>query len=85
MGGDEFILISNELAFPHFVLLLDDLQRRITGGTIYWEQLSGKITVSVGAANSVFGKLSSPWDVYREADARLYNAKERGRNCIVSS
>ena len=85
MGGDEFILISNELAFPHFVLLLDDLQRRITGGTIYWEQLSGKITVSVGAANSVFGKLSSPWDVYREADTRLYNAKEKGRNCIVSS
>lgn len=85
MGGDEFILISNELAFPHFVLLLDDLQRKISGGAIRWKDVRGKITVSVGAANSVFGNLKTPWDVYRKADERLYDAKAKGKNCIVSS
>ena len=85
MGGDEFILISNELAFPHFVLLLDDLQRKISRGTIRWEDKEGKITVSIGSANSVFSKISTPWDVYRVADERLYAAKGAGKNCIVSS
>ena len=85
MGGDEFILISNELAFPHFVMLLDDLQRKISKGTIHWEDTRGKITVSIGAANTVFSKITTPWEVYRAADERLYEAKRRGKNCIVSS
>ncbi len=85
MGGDEFILISNELAFPYFVFLLDDLQKKISSGTIYWEDLSGKITVSIGAANTVFSSLNTPWELYRKADGRLYDAKHKGKNCIVSS
>ena len=86
MGGDEFILISNELAFPHFVLVLDDLQRKISAGAVRWEDVEGKITVSIGAANNVFGnKLDTPWEVYHVADERLYAAKARGKNCIVSS
>lgn len=85
MGGDEFILISNDLAFPHFVLLLDDLQRKISGGTICWENTTGKIKVSIGAANTVFSKVNTPWDIYRAADERLYVAKRGGKNRIVSS
>ncbi|MBR4694957.1 MAG: GGDEF domain-containing protein [Selenomonadaceae bacterium] len=85
MGGDEFILISNELAFPYFVFLLDDLQKKISSGTIHWEDLAGKITVSIGAANTVFSSLNTPWELYRKADGRLYDAKHKGKNCIVSS
>ena len=85
MGGDEFILISNDLAFPHFVLLLDDLQRKISNGTIRWEDLTGQIKVSIGAANTVFSNVNTPWEVYRVADERLYVAKRGGKNRIVSS
>lgn len=85
MGGDEFILISNELAFPHFVLLLDDLQRKVSAGSIQWEDIKGQIRVSIGAANTVFSKINTPWDVYKAADERLYVAKRGGKNRIVSS
>ena len=85
MGGDEFILISNELAFPHFVLLLDDLQRKISAGFIHWEDITGQIRVSIGAANTVFSKVNTPWEIYKAADERLYVAKRGGKNKIVSS
>ncbi len=85
MGGDEFILISNDLAFPHFVLLLDDLQRKISQGTVCWEETTGQIRVSIGAANTVFSKVDTPWEIYRAADERLYVAKRGGKNRIVSS
>lgn len=85
MGGDEFILISNELAFPHFVQLLDDLQRKISAGFIHWEDITGQIRVSIGAANTVFSGVNTPWDIYKAADERLYVAKRGGKNIIVSS
>lgn len=85
MGGDEFILISNELDFPHFVMLLDDLQRMISSGTVRWEDISGKIKVSIGAANTVFSKIDTPWDLYGVADERLYEAKRAGKNKIICS
>ncbi|MBR2216474.1 MAG: GGDEF domain-containing protein [Selenomonadaceae bacterium] len=85
MGGDEFILISNELPFPLFVVLLDDLQREISAGTIRYENIAGQIKVSIGAANTVFSQIETPWDLYGVADERLYKAKAAGKNCIVSS
>ena len=85
MGGDEFILISNDLAFPHFVLLLDDLQRKVSAGIIRWEDTTGQIKVSIGAANTVFSNVHTPWEIYRAADERLYIAKRGGKNRIVSS
>lgn len=83
MGGDEFILISNELPFTAFTQLLDRLQQRISKGSIHWEDIEGSITVSIGAANSANSGLKTPWEVYRQADERLYKAKGGGKNCIV--
>lgn len=84
MGGDEFILISNELAFYDFVRLLDRMQKNVSSGTIHWEDTTGTITVSIGAANTAVSNLKTPWDAYRLADERLYEAKHRGKNRIVS-
>jgi len=83
MGGDEFILISNELPFSDFALLLDELRQRIASGTIQWEDTRGTITVSIGGANSLSSKAETPWEIYRAADERLYAAKSRGKNQIA--
>ena len=84
MGGDEFILISNELVFADFVRLLGKMQQSISAGTIQWESTTGTITVSIGAANTVSGKVKTPWELYRAADERLYEAKRRGKNQIIA-
>lgn len=84
MGGDEFILISNELPFHDFLRLLDGIRQSIASGVVQWEDTRGNITVSIGAANSLSSGAETPWEIYRAADERLYEAKDRGKNQIAS-
>ena len=84
MGGDEFIVISQELPFADFVSLLTEIQQHIENEDIRYNQTVGHITVSIGAANTADSQLKDQWELYRLADSRLYEAKNRGKNQIVA-
>jgi diguanylate cyclase (GGDEF)-like protein/PAS domain S-box-containing protein len=80
-GGDEFVVLLENVssasdATPVAERLLDDLRRpfRIGGSTVF-------LTVSVGVAISHGGRDSAEV-LLRNADAAMYQAKDRGRSRI---
>lgn len=92
-GGEEFTIIfpgkSSSEAVPH----LERLRENISKSRIPISKGSKKssssrrikkvsITISCGVADRN-EKHSSPMDVIKAADAALYKAKEKGRNCVA--
>ena len=47
--------------------------------------VSQLLTISVGAATKVPAHIDEPVSLIEEVDKRLYQAKQKGRNCIVES
>ncbi len=82
-GGDEFVVLCEELATPEDAIviadrILDAINRPIVIGDseIY-------VGASIGIAFAA-GPHAAPDDVLRDADAAMYQAKERGRARWVS-
>jgi diguanylate cyclase (GGDEF)-like protein len=78
MGGEEFALLgpAGEIT--------DDLALEILAqirATVMPEGI--RITASIGSAIGVVAQESDWRDLYRRADAALYDAKRSGRNCHV--
>ncbi|MCU1492270.1 MAG: diguanylate cyclase/phosphodiesterase with sensor(s), partial [Acidimicrobiaceae bacterium] len=83
LGGDEFILLLEDAAFPAGVAetadrILDVLRApfELIGGDF---PLS--ISASIGTAN---GERVAPGELLRDADIALYQAKAAGKNCAVA-
>ena len=84
MGGDEFILLSDgTMTYTGFTQLLERIRSAIAAMTIQWRKLNSQISISIGAANALKDHAASYWELYRQADDRLYRAKERGKNILV--
>jgi len=84
MGGEEFVLILPGIGGDEASVLMESVRRAISDHD--WGQVVGGLTVtaSIGAAIAPCdGILGS--DLLHTADARLYFAKEQGRNrCVLT-
>lgn len=80
MGGDEFIIISNDLDKNSFFKLMNEINKEI-----YKLELKKDIfiTISIGVANSKADKCDDYLELYNLADKRLYEAKEKGKNQVI--
>lgn len=93
-GGEEFLLVFPNMPEPQVSEMAEQLREHI-------EQLDiahpssplGKITISVGTATSTFNQLFQyrenlqrcAQELIGQADIALYQAKQHGRNCIVTA
>ncbi|MHC4293420.1 MAG: diguanylate cyclase [Planctomycetota bacterium] len=82
-GGDEFVLLIPETQMEDARILLERLRERVANISV-----SGipRLSISCGLAqwnNSL--PPDTPENLLSRADEALYEAKERGRNCVVSS
>lgn len=78
MGGEEFALLGPAEDLP------EDLAMAILSEIRAATMPEGiRITVSIGSAIGVVEQESDWRDLYRRADAALYDAKHSGRNCHV--
>ena len=82
MGGDEFVILDDGVIdYEAFLRLLTEIRQAIASDrSIYGRS----VTISIGASNAAADDAESVWDVYQHADARLYIAKNHGKNQIVS-
>ncbi len=82
-GGEEFIIIaSEEVSYDDFEKFLEKLRAKIEDYDFYFEDRNIKITVSIGASHVEPVDEAKPF--IKLADERLYEAKNTGRNKIVT-
>lgn len=79
MGGEEFLVLLPDTAHHEAMLVAEKLRLAVQHAATPIEQ---NITISVGVASDD-GKFLSAQDLLQLADARLYEAKRRGRNQVM--
>ena len=81
-GGEEFIIISeSEMSLKQFKETLEVLRKNIEDSYFKFNENTINITVSIGI--SEYNKNLDIAKVLKEADEKLYTAKENGRNKII--
>ncbi len=84
-GGEEFAVILPETALRDAVTLADKIRIAVASRRIVKKSTGeelGTITMSIGAAEYIFGETGSEW--IQRADMALYAAKHAGRNRVMA-
>ncbi|NOR79310.1 MAG: diguanylate cyclase, partial [Methyloprofundus sp.] len=87
-GGEEFVVILPDTELDKAAHIAEKLRLAVMQLEIEHvdSKVSAVVTVSLGVADMVFLKNESHnISLVREADKCLYQAKEKGRNCVVSA
>ena len=80
-GGEEFAVVMPECDDEAAGTVAETICERVRELAIAHRETSlGYVTVSIGTATAVPAEQGDPHDLLREADARLYDAKQSGRN-----
>ena len=79
-GGEEFLVITPEFTEDAFETVYERLRERVAESTVPTGAGDISVTVSIGVSG---GTSADPIDaLLNKADAALYRAKTRGRNCV---
>ncbi|WP_211213673.1 diguanylate cyclase domain-containing protein [Aquaspirillum serpens] len=78
-GGDEFVLIV-DAPLPVALKLAERVRSTVN---LIPDYQIGKLSMSFGIAEAKTGETMT--DLFARADAALYQAKQKGRNCVVSA
>lgn len=83
-GGEEFVVILPEIDADGALRFADDLRVLVQDHEFEFEKEIIPTTISVGVA-VLHEKIEQGDDLLKEADRRLFLAKDRGRNQVVGS
>lgn len=84
-GGEEFVVVARGLGLKEGSKLAERIRTTIQDKKFSFEGKRFRVSVSAGVAELKEVKTPSPADeLLRLADARLYRAKQAGRNCVVT-
>nr|WP_255600015.1 transporter substrate-binding domain-containing protein [Afifella sp. IM 167] len=83
-GGEEFIIVTFGGSSEKFFARLEALRRMVEEEPFRSGEQTWHLTISVGAYAAVPTREVTPSDFVRHADARLYEAKQLGRNRVVA-
>jgi two-component system, cell cycle response regulator len=85
-GGEEFVIVTRGIAVGGAFLLADRLRATLAGTRIQFGNAAITVTASAGVASLVCcqGKTDKT-TLLAIADARLYKAKQAGRNRVVAA
>lgn len=81
-GGEEFIVLMPDTNLDQAQLAADRMREALSDQPLVFEHQHINVLASIGVASSDIG---DNHDLIRNADAALYVAKKRGRNCVVTS
>ena len=81
-GGEEFIVLLPESTAPKAAVLAERIRIAIAGKDIHTTAQTATITISAGVSHTESNS-DRVEDLIRRADQALYDAKGKGRNCVV--
>jgi diguanylate cyclase (GGDEF)-like protein len=81
MGGDEFIVLLNELGKPQDAASFAGKIVTLLSASIPFEGHEIQVSVSVGVCAATVGEMDAE-ALLRGADLAMYQAKDQGRNCF---
>ena len=83
-GGDELAIVLTETDSEKSREVADKLRAVINGHAFTWQGKALDVRVSIGLVTAPEQEVDSAYDMINAADRALYEAKERGRDSIVS-
>jgi two-component system, cell cycle response regulator len=83
-GGEEFAVVLRGIEVNGAARLAERLRQAVAGLEVESDGRRIPVTMSAGAASLACCRTPSPEDLVATADRRLYLAKQRGRNRVVS-
>ena len=82
-GGEEFaILLPGASEHSAATVLAERIRRKVAEEPIETDDGKVRVTISIGVA-TIDEEMRSPEDLFKRADAALYEAKQAGRNRVV--
>jgi two-component system cell cycle response regulator len=84
-GGEEFVVIARSTSIEGAAHLAERLRIALEGRVVFVEGVALRITASFGVASLACVSEATEAALLARADERLYQAKERGRNRVVSA
>jgi diguanylate cyclase (GGDEF)-like protein len=83
-GGEEFVVLMPGTSPVKAAQAASRLRKIIDNNRWKVGQEEISVTASIGLANTDCYNLTTSYDLVEKADAALYAAKRRGRNCVIS-
>jgi diguanylate cyclase (GGDEF)-like protein len=83
IGGEEFLHVVTHVAAAHMLTIVERLRTKLAARTFSFAGSEVTVTASFGVAGFLGGDAAPTFsELLGRADKALYQAKERGRNCI---
>jgi diguanylate cyclase (GGDEF)-like protein len=84
LGGEEFGIILPKSSLDKAKQVAERLRKNIEDNTFKFDEANISITISIGIAAYKETNINMD-NLIHEADLALYEAKKRGRNCVVTN
>jgi diguanylate cyclase (GGDEF)-like protein len=85
-GGEEFVVVLPNTNNATAIQVAERIGAQVRALQIPHAKSSAsdRVTLSCGVATAIPSFTSSPSDLITTADEALYDAKQKGRNCVIS-
>ena len=80
-GGEEFLVMSEGAVNKDGLSLFESLRKNVENKDFVFEGNSFKVTITIGLSDHVKDRSVDQW--INEADEKLYQGKNQGRNCVI--
>jgi diguanylate cyclase (GGDEF)-like protein len=83
-GGEEFVIVLPETTLDNGALVAERIRQLVERHAFQYEGKTYPVTVSVGVSATSGGQPLTPHDLIRQADEKMYLAKNAGRNRVAA-
>jgi diguanylate cyclase (GGDEF)-like protein len=83
-GGEEFVVVLPETTLESAVGVAERIRQLIQGHSFEYEGKAYPLTISAGIAGTSGDETLTPAEQIRQADEKMYQAKNQGRNRVVA-